>query len=263
MNSSINNFFNRYHNCSQKELNKAVMEATQKGALKEVQYLLSSPELKKHPKIKKGDILWEACSSGHVNIVKYLMTLTNNKGELLVDVEQVNIGFVFACSYGNQAIVEYFLKKSVFKEEIQINKRRGLAYACESGCLNLVKYLLTHTYSAEKADVHAHSDDAFKTACHHNRTDIIKFLLSLSDDQYINFQKLESNLEWAMKEKKMKIIEAMMLSLKKNDLMEYLDYLPIIKQYCFIHNQDDMYVNIIEHHIDDNNSHLYECDLQI
>ena len=49
--------------------------------------------------------------------------------------------------------------------------------SCENGYLEVVKYLLTSPDLKEHADIHARSDDGFRSACRNGHLEVIKYLI--------------------------------------------------------------------------------------
>ena len=98
----------------------------------------------------------EACSSGNIDVVRYLLT----SSDLQVKVWENN-QFVF-CNY-NPAV--------------KANDSEGLRRAILRGKLEIVKYLLTSDDLKEHADIHAANDYALRTSCEYGFLDIVKFLL--------------------------------------------------------------------------------------
>ena len=97
--------------------------------------------------------------------------------------DDLNDCFIDACSNGHLEIVKYLLTDPILKEyaDVRACESYGFRLACENGHLEIVKYLLTDPSLKEYADVHALNDYGFKWACRasceNNRLDVIKWLI--------------------------------------------------------------------------------------
>lgn len=124
--------------------------------------------------------------------------------------------------------------------------------ACRYGHMEIIEYLLYSSNFKEKVNQEAMMCNGFKHACKVGKTKVILYLISLQRGIYLNFQKTEYNLDWAMQEKKSdtlklfmsfgnkdavikdnhKIVEYMVKSLYKNDMIAYIENFSKIEQYC-------------------------------
>ena len=84
-----------------------------------------------------------------------------------------------ACESGHLDVVKYLLTSPDLKEHANIHAREdsGFNWACENGRLEVVKYLLTSTDLKEHADIHANSDWGFRVACENQKYAVINFLV--------------------------------------------------------------------------------------
>lgn len=147
---------------------------------------------------------------------------------------QLDIAFMNACDDGNLSIVKCLLTSPDLKEhaDIHTDDDCGLQWACENGHLKIVQYLLTSTELKEHANIHARENLSFEWACQGLCFDIVKYLLSFSGNQYIDFQKTNYDLDWAMENQYSDIVKAMMKSLYRNDMIAYLENIFKVEKYC-------------------------------
>ncbi len=197
----------------------------------------------------------DACRGGELGIVQYLLTGSDllKYADIHADNDR---GFRLACLNGHVDVIRYLLTALELKEDADIHVMKDYAFvwACRNGHLNVVCYLLTSPELTDHADIHAKNDLGFQWACEYGHLDIICYLLSLNNDQAIYFQKTKYNLDWAMKDnrhwikkrlakafkvnklqKNHKMVKAMVFSLYKNDMMEYVENMSKIEQYCKEH----------------------------
>ena len=102
-----------------------------------------------------------ACARGHLDIVKYFVSLG-------VNIRANKDAFRLACQYGHLDIVKYFVSLCV---NIHTNMDYALHLACKYGHLNVVKYLIDLG-----ANIHADNDWIFRYSPLH----ILKYINSLS-----------------------------------------------------------------------------------
>jgi hypothetical protein len=138
--ASENKYFRQYRGQNKKFINNGLFSACQNGRLDEVQYLLTSPELKENADINFGDDsyignpLTNACFGGHLEIVQYLLfskTLKEN-------VKIANFGTsAFEAAFLNNHI--HILKYLIF--EIKIEKteeiKKIIAHSPITGSSNI------------------------------------------------------------------------------------------------------------------------------
>ena len=77
--------------------------------------------------------------------------------------------------------------------------------SCENGYLEVVKYLLTSPDLKEHADIHARSDDGFRSACRNGHLEVIKYLIIDMNiekthyiETYLNKNKDNENVQQAI-----------------------------------------------------------------
>lgn len=159
-----------------------------------------------------------ACCYGHLEIVNLLLSL---KGERYIDVH-VNDEFVFrnACEKGNINVVKLLLSLTEDRR-IDVNRCNEHTFkeACRSGNIGIVKLLLglAHAsnfnetkltaetpnsissllsqnqlkdtediYLSRIINVHSSNEKAFRNACQNGHIEVVKLLLSLTNDRYVN-----------------------------------------------------------------------------
>jgi len=87
--------------------------------------------------------------------------------------------FRYACDSGNLEIVKYLLTSDELIEKCDINSENdyGLRIACENGDLNLAQYLLTSSDLNKHANIHANNDGVIKSAYDSGNSELINFLI--------------------------------------------------------------------------------------
>ncbi len=174
-----------------------------------------------------------ACKNGYLEIVRYLLTSPELSEHVDIHLED-DEGFRLAHKNNRLDVIRYLLASPELSEHANIhaNHDDGFQLACQEGNLDVVKYLLTSPELKEHADIHVRNNIGFRWACIKDHLTIVQFLLEFCGEKYIDFQKTDYDLEWAISEKHDEIVKAMTLSLYKNDMINYLDNLPKIEKYC-------------------------------
>ncbi len=161
---------------------------------------------------------------------------------------QLSDAFDEACKEGNVSTIQYLLTPAMFnKYKDTYNLNYGFRFACEYGHLEVVRYLLTSPELKEHINIHVRENSGFIWSIYGEgfiwagRKDnwiIMEYLLTFSDNRYINFQKTKYNLNWAISEKHHNIVKAMAFSLCENDIMSFLENIPKIEKYCLDNGLD-------------------------
>jgi hypothetical protein len=104
--------YGRFGKSSQSALNHSLYDACTKGSINEVRYLLTSLELKKHANIHavihNATIFEHACGVGHLDIVKYLFSSNQLKEHANLHSNN-DYAIVQACRNGHLDIMSYFI----------------------------------------------------------------------------------------------------------------------------------------------------------
>ncbi len=177
---------------------------------------------------KLNDAFIVACKDGDLDIIRYLLT----SDDLAKNVN-INTGFRMACEYGHLPIVKYLLTSKELKNHADIHTNDDGAYqwTCRHGDVEVVRYLL----KSPEFIGDTKNDAGFLYATKGGHLEIVCYLLTFSGYQYINFQKTQYNLEWALFKRYHQIVKVMIFSLYKNDMMSYLDNFAKIEEYCKEH----------------------------
>lgn len=151
MNNSLEK---RFSELSLKELSDQLYVSASSGILEEIQYILTSPDLKNKPKIDHANdrSLVVASSNGHTTVVKYLLNFSN---------------------YGDQITTNYALTK-----------------ACLYNQIDLAKFLLDSDEIPHKANIHAKNDYIFGELLIAKNKEILSYLIfdrNISKTESINF----------------------------------------------------------------------------
>ena len=139
---------------------------------------------KKYNKEQLNDEFIDACSQGHLEVVKYLLTSAELKKHADIHAKD-DLGFRSACAQGHLDVVKYLLASPELTEHADIHTSNddvfdgfdGFIWACENGHLEVVKYLLTSAELTEHADIHAKDDLGFLWACRCGHLEVIKYLI--------------------------------------------------------------------------------------
>jgi len=150
---------------------------------------------------------WHACAKGHYDVVRYLIKLTKNKKNLLKLINEKNYDkespFYIACERGHIYIVEFLIKIYMdINNDIEtlnaINTPEKDDYtplnvACWGNRTNIVKYLLSlpNITTLNKQNIYDYTPLYY--ACHNNNINIVKELLKQKD--IIIEQKIENSYD--------------------------------------------------------------------
>ena len=120
----------------------------------------------------------EACYFGHLEVVKYLISLNMNIN-IHADNEDA---FRYACFNGYLELVKYLISlnkgiKYLNLEDRNINihaeNEDAFRFACCNGHLEVVKYLISLN---ENINIHAYNEYAFQIACRNSHLNIVRYL---------------------------------------------------------------------------------------
>ena len=103
-----------------KSIEFGLTQATIKGHLEIIKYILTHPELKRHVKIDFYNkiIIRFACNNGHLDVIKYLLTHQDFKNKINIH-EHNDSAFRYACA---QKFI-YILKFLIFEFKIEKTTR--------------------------------------------------------------------------------------------------------------------------------------------
>ncbi|AYV75453.1 MAG: hypothetical protein Terrestrivirus1_327 [Terrestrivirus sp.] len=146
---------------------------------------------------------WHACEKGHYDVVRYLVKLTKNKKNLVKLINEKNHDeespFYIACEKGHIYIVKFLIKIYMdINDDVET--------------LNVINATEKNGYTP------------LNVACWGNRTDIVKYLLSLPNITTLNRQNIYdyTPLYYACRRNNMNIVKEL---LKQKDIIvqQYLD----------------------------------------
>ncbi len=115
-----------------------------------------------------------ACKNNELSFVKFLFSHHIYK-EHINDYQVKNDGFIAACESGNLDIIRFLLNSK--NADINYENNLGFKSACEFGQLEVVKYLLYSEELKEVANIYANGQEGLLMAAYKGRLDVVKFLL--------------------------------------------------------------------------------------
>lgn len=151
--------------------------------LKLVKYLFSFPNIDTNPIVPSSEttLLHSACSSGSIDIVKYLIF------ERKMNFNVVNKGGMTplhcACESGNVELVFYLftLQPPFDAKAVTSDGKNTLHYACKSGDISLVKYLISRNDHPDLTDKTNEEMTILHIATISRVTDLVKYIVSLEN----------------------------------------------------------------------------------
>ena len=177
----------KFNLMSQKQLNKAFLDACYERDLVLIEYLLISPELTIHADIhtKNDEAFLLACNDGYLDVVDYLLTSDKLKEHANIqayDPDTNKSALGYAAKSGNIEIIKYLLTSSKSKKNIEVREEDSvLELAAYYNKLKIIDYLLTVTdikiFNPKKVL------EALFSACMSNNTEIIDYLYNFLKDK--------------------------------------------------------------------------------
>lgn len=188
----------KYDEYNVTQLHTAIAVAISKGSLADIKYIFTSPFVENRDKINihlnKETFLEEACTYGHLDIVKYLLTSPDLKEHCDITANS-HYCFQQACQNGHIEVVKYMACSPELKIHSDITASNNLALqnACCKNHVEIVSYLLTSPDLKEHPamDDKAQRDHAgFKLACINNSLDVLQYLIfdyNIEKTEYLKF----------------------------------------------------------------------------
>lgn len=144
------------------DLSEKLEMETKKGNLKLVKILVKhGAEVNPDPFSNYQNPFLVASFNGHLDIVKYLLPLT--------DPTLYPRGVVTAANGGYLDVVKYLASQGI---DVHDDDDEALIFASREGHLDIVKYLVEE----QNANVHADDDRAIKWAAENNHQDVVNYL---------------------------------------------------------------------------------------
>lgn len=166
----MHSFYRDFKDFSQEEINQAFLNACKYKNLETVRYLLTTQELNFNADInlQNGHALQLACEGGELAIVEYLINSPELKKHIIIN-DNIDEGFLEACMHGGKKgmeLVKYLLTspKLTKHADINIDNGQGFIIACNKGNLELVKYLTSSSDLKEHINPHTKDDLCFRLA---------------------------------------------------------------------------------------------------
>ena len=103
-----------------------------------------------------------------------------------IRIEELELGFLFACENGHGKIVKYLLniaeQYSGKKINIHKNNEEIFKLVCKKRYIKIMRFLLKISYWHDKEiDIHIDNEECFRTACEYGHLDVVKYLLKISN----------------------------------------------------------------------------------
>lgn len=142
--------------------------------------------------IENEDIFRSSCIRGHLEVVKFLWSLNQN-----INIHVSNeFAFRYSCLRGHFEVVKFLwsLNKKIDihanNEDAESNEFTSAARirvyefafrdSCCNGHLEIAKYLWSLN---QNIDIHINNDKIFKTCCFQNKLEIVKFLITIYEQE--------------------------------------------------------------------------------
>jgi hypothetical protein len=125
----MNALFKEYKDLSLNALQEKFYEACKSGELDKVRYLLTSPELPYNANIfrHEGDALICAVNNLHYHIIDYLLNSPELKENLSIHTQH-DFAIIQACENGDTEMVRYLLTSPTLKEHSDIHAKGNVSY---------------------------------------------------------------------------------------------------------------------------------------
>ncbi len=157
--------------------------------------------IESHPNFDKNKAMLFASRYGHIDLVKYFISLGANV------LHDNNYAILSATINGHLNVVKYLLASGIDK------KRCGVAfqYACELGHLDIVKCLMDESFQRV---------NPLNGACENGHLDVVKYLISEQ-----RLQSISSPYFVSMDRHQMRINNALWIAIKhkRHNVAKYLD----------------------------------------
>lgn len=165
---------------NQSEIHSALFQACADGDLKEVQYYLTSKELKFHANINafNNKALNIASEYGYLDIVKYLLLSPDLKQHADNSDDLV---FENSCQNGHTHLIDFVLNEKKLNRKISLEQslHDGLIIGSQNGQLEVIKYFVELTKSQKNFDLNTVFDEMLENAFFAEHSHVTKYLESL------------------------------------------------------------------------------------
>ena len=133
------------------------------------------------------EIFHQTCMAGHLNIAKCIINAYPDTNISVYD----DHTFRMVCSWGQLNLARWLLK---IKPDIDISAADDHAFrqACENGHLDVAKWLL---HIKPDIDISVDADDAFKTACENGHLEVAKWILHMKPDIDVGVDDVINNIK--------------------------------------------------------------------
>jgi ankyrin repeat protein len=168
--------------------------AVGKGNLQLTQFLIHHPLYKDLSEKEYLSLLKKAADQDHVVVFDYLLKHANLNIKSKFDA--VNI-FERCCTLACKNMIEYLISPN-YECRVDINKTKGLVYACDQERKDIVQYLLE-----KGADVSNDSYSALIICVQNDIHDMLSYLLFETDIDLAHARKLLSEVETKLPEKEL------------------------------------------------------------
>lgn len=150
--------------------------AASNGHLDTIKYLISlDTDKNKITKLLLDDSLLKAAFFGHLHIIEYLDKHVKYSNVKLTE------AFKEAARNGYLHILEYLIGSETADRKINIhqNEEYAFTWAAFNGHLHILKYLISLEGTHDRINIHIRNENAFTLAATHGHLHILKYLISL------------------------------------------------------------------------------------
>ena len=147
-------------------------------------FLMKSPSFTHHITTEKFDILKKtllknASDKGHIDMVRYLINSPEIEKTNQYSPYEILQCYFKACDKGYLSIIQYVLGLDKIHEDKNYKKYCDIAFrvACHHSYLDIVRYVLTSPDLKEYANIHTKNDSVIINAINNKNEKIVNFLI--------------------------------------------------------------------------------------
>jgi ankyrin repeat protein len=132
-----------------------------------------------------------ACQEGHIDIMKYLISISEKYTDKKIDIHyNKNIAFFMACKNKHFIVVKYLIEmaEEYSGQKIDIFCAYHVSTTCiaasiVAGSVEIIKYIfmIAKTYYNCPFDIHLQNDIYFSLACYSGHVNVVKYLMEIAE----------------------------------------------------------------------------------